>query len=263
MEKINITVHDDYRGMSAFVRSLHESFDGEGSLVHSGRNEVRIISCGDRRLAVKRFAHNGMLRRVMNAFRRSKAQKAYANACLLRALCLPTPAPVAFVEVTGAFGLVADSYYICEYTDMEAVGSGLREGGEFNRPLTSALASFVAGLHIKGVFHHDLNSTNILYRETDGSYAFTLIDINRMAVEFEPEFVSIDDCLRNITRFSCRSQMFCFFVKEYLRVRGLPESLFGRAMKIKNGHDRRYAGKKKVTGMLKRLIGKNTVISLL
>ena len=90
MEKINITVHDDYRGMSAFVRSLHESFDGEGRLVHSGRNDVRIISCGDRRLAVKRFAHNGMLRRVMNAFRRSKAQKAYANACLLRALGLPT-----------------------------------------------------------------------------------------------------------------------------------------------------------------------------
>lgn len=134
IEKINITLHDDYRGMSAFVRSLHGNFNGEGRLVHSGRNEVRIVCHGGHRLAVKRFAHNGMPRRVMNAFRRSKAQKAYANACLLRALCLPTPAPVAFVEVTGAFGLVADTYYICEYTDMEAVGSGLREDGDFNRP---------------------------------------------------------------------------------------------------------------------------------
>lgn len=135
---------------------------------------------------------------------------------------------------------------------MEAVGSGLREDGDFNCPLTLALARFVAGLHIKGVFHHDLNSTNILYRETDGSYAFTLIDINRMAVEFEPEFVSIDDCLRNITRFSCRSQMFSFFVKEYLRARGLPESLFGRAMKIKREHDRRYTMRKKIFHLIWR-----------
>lgn len=257
MSKIHVTLHDGCCHLSAFVRSLPGNFCREGRTVHSGRNEVRIISCGGHRLAVKRFARHGMLRRLVNAFRRSKARKAYSNACMLESLCLPTPAPVAFVEVTGALGLVTDTYYICEYTDMKAIAGGLCEDGEFNRRMAAALARFVALLHIKGVLHHDLNSTNVLYRDTGGTYAFALIDINRMTIEPEPGLVTTDSCLRNITRFSRCSEMFCFFLKEYLRVRGLPEDIYGHAIKIKTEHDSSYARKKKVTGLLKKMIGKH------
>lgn len=257
MNDISMVVHARYAWMSGYLRSLPARFSGEGTLVHSGRNDVRIIEYGGRHFAVKRFARNGMFRRIVYHFRKGKASRSYFNACRLMKLGVPTPAPVAFLEVTDAVRFVTDSYYICEYTDMSPIGDELNETGIFNRRLTSCFAYFVATLHKKGVLHHDLNSTNVLCRTDGDGYAFTLIDINRMKIAVHPARISHGEMLRNITRFSCRSEMFSFFLREYLCAMDMPLSVFARAMDIKERHDRRYDRKKTLAAVFRKIIFKN------
>lgn len=261
MNKIHVTIHNDYRHLEDFMHEIPAIFSSEGHMIHKGRNEVRIISHGGLDMAVKRFARNRLPKTLIYTLKGSKAHRAYDNACRLKAIHLPTPAPVALVEVTNTTGLVTDSYYICEYTDMAAINSGLNEDNDYNRDMTTALAHFVARMHTTGVLHHDLNTTNVLYRKENDTYAFTLIDINRMTVAADPGKLDLEDCLLNITRFSRCSEMFCFFVKEYLRVRGLPDTVYDRAIAIKCRHDKAYARRKKIGGLLKQIFKRHRATS--
>jgi len=247
-----MVVHAGCTGLSDFVRSLPARFSAEGTLVHSGRNEVRIMRHAGRRLAVKRFARKGPLCRLAYLFRQGKARRSYANACRLAELGVPTPPPVALLEVTDAAGLIADSYYICEYTDMKAIDRELNSGVSANIEMARAFARFAAMLHEKGVFHEDLNATNVLSGESGGGYRFSLIDVNRMKFYTGGDGIPFRRCIANLCRFSGCSDMFRVFLKEYMQVRGYPEHLYGRAVSIKKKHDRTYSRKKRITSLFRR-----------
>lgn len=253
MSGIRTIIDDGYADLAEFVNSVPFSFHREGRLLFKARNEVRHVSCRGYELAVKRFASAGLLKKIVGLFRTGKACRSYRNACMLAARGIPTPAPVAYIEIRNGMGLLTDSYYICRYLDMPPIRDGLNEDGEFNREMTRSFARFAAMLHEKGVLHHDLNSTNVMFIRDNGGYRFTLIDINRMKIYAASDKIPLDKCLLNLTRFSCCSPMYGYFLKEYLSARNLPESICDRAIRIKRRHDASYARRKKITGVFKNI----------
>lgn len=253
MGRIKIRLRDGLsQPVSSFIGSVPGKFKEDGRLLFKGRNEVRLMEFEGWRFAVKRFKRKGMFMQIVNCFRSSKALKSFNNADRLIKLGVPTPRPIACIEVRNVLGGLEDSYYICEYVDMLSIRDGLCEDGDFNREMVRAFACFVALLHDRGVLHHDLNSTNVMYCCHNGKFDFTLIDINRMTFYPFVERLSIHECLLNISRFSSCSEMFHYFVKEYLQIRQWPETLFERAMIVKQKWDETYARRKKMANFFKR-----------
>jgi len=253
MSKTRIWLNSGCEALADFTNEVPGRFGHEGKLLFKARNEVRLMEAGGRLLAVKRFKRMGPLLQFANRFKRSKALNSYNNACRLVAIGVPTPYPVACIETRDGMGFLKDSYYICDYVGLPPICDGLNEAGDFNREMARAFARFAAMLHQKGVLHHDLNSTNVMFNHADGGYTFTLIDINRMKIYASPDTIPIDECLKNLTRFSCFSDMFRYFLKEYLTARNMPESLYDKAILIKRKHDSAYARKKKITRTLKNI----------
>lgn len=251
MKLTRIVISDDYREHADFIESIAQRFHSLGVVIYKARNEVRKIEHEEKTYVAKRFHNNGIFKQIIRSLTLSKGKRSYVNAIHLCLNDIPTPRPIAYIEIRTRLGLVRESYYICEYSDMDAIEDGLNEQGDFNRPLTQALARFVADIHRKGVIHHDLNSTNIRYEACEGEYHFSLIDLNRMRFHTPP--LSLDRCLDDTTRFSCLSEMYRYFIKHYLDARGLPPQLFDHAIKIKQRHDRAWDRRKSLSRHLKRL----------
>ena len=255
MKPTRIVISDDYREHTNFIESIAQRFHSLGVVIYKARNEVRKIEHEDRIFVAKRFHNKGILKQIIRSLTLSKGKRSYVNACHLCLNDIPTPRPIAYIEIRTRLGLVSESYYICEYSDMGAIEDGLNEQGDFNRPLTEALARFVADIHRKGVIHHDLNSTNIRYEIRGDEYHFSLIDLNRMRSYSPP--LSADRCLDDTTRFSCLSEMYRHFIRHYIDAMGWPPQLFDHAIKIKQRHDRAWTRRKSFSRRLKRLFRSN------
>ncbi|MCH5181549.1 MAG: LPS kinase Kdo/WaaP [Prevotellaceae bacterium] len=220
-----------------FLETLPQVFAVSGELLFRGRNELRCFCVDGRNLVVKRFGRHNVAVRLLGVFGRSKARKSYDNAIRLVQLGVQTPKPVACVELRSFCGLATDTFYVCDYVSWPALGEGLHETGYFNRELTTAFAHFMVGIHAKGVEHCDLNATNVRFRMKSDGYAFMLIDLNRMRFHRNSCGLSSREGFANLTRFSCCSEMFVCFLREYIAVRGLPVSKLAEALSVKHRHD--------------------------
>ncbi|MGM9816183.1 MAG: lipopolysaccharide kinase InaA family protein [Lepagella sp.] len=251
MRPTRIVISDDYREHADFIESIAQRFHSLGVVIYKARNEVRKIEHEGRIFVAKRFHNKGIFKQIIRSLTLSKGKRSYVNACHLCLNDISTPRPIAYIEIRTRLGLVSESYYICEYSDMCAIEDGLNEQGDFNRPLTEALARFVADIHRKGVIHHDLNSTNIRYEVRGDEYHFSLIDLNRMRSYLPP--LSPDKSLDDTTRFSCLSEMYRHFIRHYIDAMGWPPQLLDHAIKIKQRHDRAWTRRKSFSRRFKSL----------
>ena len=233
----------------AFARAGHlpgaGGADIDAETVYAGRNTI--FRAGD--LAVKIFCTNPF-RRVLYSFRSTKARRSYENAVTLLSRGIDTPMPVAYTESRSATGVLQDCRYVCAYVPSKSLDDFFDTAGE---RFISDFASFMARLHEAGIRHDDLNSTNIrVIPQADGSYAFSLIDLNRMKIYPEGTPVPLDECFRNFVRFSSLTPAFRRFVVLYLEERGLDPALAGRAIAVKEADNRRVDRKKRFKRLIHR-----------
>ncbi|MBM6992295.1 MAG: LPS kinase Kdo/WaaP [Prevotella sp.] len=234
----------EYIHQTAFIHQIPHLFAlGEGTLLWQGRNEIRSFDHDGRTMVAKHFkALNVFKRCYYTLFRKNKALRSFENAARLRQRGFSTPHEIAYIEVRKG-GWVSDIYYVCEYNRRRPLAEMLTAGDDFDRALTADFAQYVARLHSEGIVHHDLNNTNVTCEATGQHHDFTLIDINRMT--FYPHEVPLGESLRNLTLFSDDCPQFRFFLREYVEARGLSESVYDDALKIKASHDRHWHRKKR------------------
>ena len=177
---MEIVINPKYSILNSFITNIPTLFDQEGELVYAGRNQLKCYSVEGYDIIVKRYKVPHLINRIAYTFfRPSKAKRAYEYALKLLELGVNTPAPIAYIE-QKSLGLLNHGYFISiyekDYTDIRP----LMSGAQTNDALLQDLSSYIAEFHNKGVLHFDMSPGNILYKEVDHRFQFSLIDINRM-----------------------------------------------------------------------------------
>lgn len=248
MRLMNIVVASEYEDLRAWLMQMPRLFDdNQGELLYRGRNQIRLFDVDGRKLVVKRFKRNDIIKAVVyTLFRKNKARRSYENAGLLRQRGFVTPNEVAYIEQRTA-GLVTQVYYVCAYTDAQPIRPRLIEQEPFDESLAVSYARYVASLHEAGVLHRDLNPTNVLFSENGepAAVSFELIDINRM--QFFDGAVPKAACMENLTLFYWLTPAYRFILDEYARQRGWSEADVAEAIRVKQRHDRRWIRRKRLT----------------
>lgn len=208
-----------YGLLSEFVDELPRGgFDATGTVLHDGRNTVKLFEIDGLKLVVKRFRPPHLFNRIMYTFfRGTKAKRAYNNARKLRDdHGVDTPEAIGYLDVKKR-GLVAHSYLVTEYSDYKPIRDLLSEEKFLQVMGTNALVDFIIHLHDKGIKHKDLNSTNVLYRiGEDMQFDFQLIDVNRMSFGK----MSRRECIANLSRICDQTRLIYFISQKYVEHRG-------------------------------------------
>lgn len=76
--------------------------------------------------------------------------------------------------------MLGHCYFVSDADSRPPVSVLMADGRPADALLARSLAAFALSLHRRGILHNDFNSGNVLFgRAADGSYRFSLIDINR------------------------------------------------------------------------------------
>lgn len=248
MKKIVLSA--GYKHLEEKIETFSEIFGMQGESLYTGRNCLKLYETDSQKLVVKKY-RTTKLTKISSLFKKSKARKSFENGIRLCEMGINTPEPVAYMEIKSMWGLVKESYYVCRYIPYNAIAEYYSDETNFEQDVIAGFAKFAAMLHERGIIHKDLNSTNVRYeRRSEGEAVFWLIDINRMKFASNGKALGFKVCLNNLTRFSCNSPMFVFFVKHYLTARHIDEKLVTEALQIKEKHDRKVDFKKKIKQML-------------
>lgn len=235
-----LTVHPRYAHLRVELQELLAEFEAHGVVLYDKRNQVRCFDVADEKFVIKRFKRLSLWRAVMyRFFRRNKALRAYDNALRLLQLGISTPDPVAWAS-EGRF-----YFYICMYTSDASVKEELVQRNPVRQEMVRPYALFIAQLHRLGVLHRDFNPSNVLFKEgEDGSFSFSLIDINRMRFYGEGG-VPKNACMRNLsTIFWEPDGVFLEVLDCYASVRGWSAEDVAEAVRRKIHSNKVYARRK-------------------
>ena len=218
--KMMISLDCPYReSVIKFCKTLPLGFNNSGTILYDARNVIRKFRLDyddiyDVEIVVKRFHKPSFINRIVyKFFRKSKAERAYNNAVQLLKRGISTPESLAYIE-SYRNGLLDYCFYISGVDDAPPIKNLLLDPEKFDRKLADAFAGFVATLHNRGILHHDLNSTNVLYHQhSDGTYTFSLIDINRMKIYPQGSTPSLIECMDNLTRYCGDMTLFEYVAK--------------------------------------------------
>lgn len=253
MGKIKTVISFEYQmnpKVQEFVEHLPVIFEKEGEILYNKRNLIKRfrIDPSDEILnsiVVKRYKRPNLIQKITYTyFRSSKAKRAFYNAAELRKRGVSTPQEIAYIE-QNENGFLKYGYYISGSDDAPAIRERLIELKDFDKLMAADFAVFAAILHEKGILHHDLNSTNVLYHANNGHYSFSVIDINRMKFYPEGQMPSREDCFENLTRFTGRMDLYEYVLKCYLEKRAwYTEATMQEAIETKVRHDEQWKRRK-------------------
>lgn len=212
-----LVLHPDFDELEAFMLSIPQRFaDGEGQIIHKGRNELRRLSYKGYDLVVKSFRRPNLINRlVYGIFRPSKAKRSYDHALLFRQIGVGTPLPVGYLNIRR--GLAFDkSYYVslvssCPYRYEDLFHHNFPYADEVLR----AVGHVTAVLHEHGYAHKDYGRANILFGHTSRGIKIELVDLNRLAFGH----LDMKAGCKNLERLPATPDMHRIIAEEYARVR--------------------------------------------
>lgn len=252
-EKQFIQINPKYYGdkyINEFVARLHDSFYNYGKVVYNKRNILKIMSTGSEAMpvvAVKRFKPLGLIRGLYYTYiGKSKAERCFEYALELERRGIDTPEPVACVTVRNN-GVLRDSYYVCKCVELPPIKDGVHYEDSFNERMAEDFAEMAAAMHKSGITHGDLNCDNVLYRQNDdGSYSFTLIDINRMTLHRAGEPVTDSEAIADMCCFTRSLKVMRSVAEYYAKARGWDNEMVERMVDSKRRFNRRREIKKRI-----------------
>lgn len=214
---MKIVIHPEFVDAADFITQLPRLFEQEGELLYESRNLVKRYRVNGKEMVVKKYKQPNILQRVVYTFfKKSKAERAYLFAGMLRERGFDTPHEIAYIEQKKN-GLFLDGYFISLNCDDPPLSELLRKR-DFDRRPADKLAAYMVQLHQKGALHGDLNLTNILYHTDEkGNYEFTLIDTNRSKFKSSP---TQQECLENLKRLTHSKALLRYIVFQYATIRG-------------------------------------------
>ena len=213
------------------VTFLIDNFLIEGKILVNGqRNTIKLFKVEDITLNIKSFKKPNLINKIAyRYFRKSKARRSFEFASKLMEMQIGTPNPVAFFENYDFIGL-KESYYACEHLEnvfefREIVQNEAFENRDF---IIRKFTQFTFEMHEKGIEFLDHSPGNTLIRKnTDGSYSFFLVDLNRMKFH---ETLDFKTRMKNLSKITHKKDMIVVMSNEYAKLSGEDETIIFETM---------------------------------
>lgn len=217
-------VNPDFAEKKHFIQALRQLFRTKnGELIFMNRNEIREFHHGGDDIIVKAFKVPNLINRIAyGLLRKSKAQRSYDYAIMLRKAGIGSPQPVGWMEQRSGL-LFTHSYYAslrskCPISYVDVIDLPKAERDSYLR----AIARTTAKMHENGWLHTDYSRGNILCgRNENGEIRVDIIDLNR--IRFRR--VDCQTGCRNFSRLPGDKEVLEILAEEYARLRGFdPET---------------------------------------
>lgn len=181
---MKVVIADTYKTLESELQRIITTYEETGKLIYDGsRNSLKKFSLPDQEIIVKAFRAPNLINRIVyRFFRKSKAERSFLYAKKLASLDIGTPKAVAYFEKFSFF-FFKDSYYISEFLDSDLTYRELITHPNYpdRKEILQLFTAFTKNLHDNGVLFKDHSPGNTLIRKNgENSYAFYLVDLNRM-----------------------------------------------------------------------------------
>lgn len=242
VDKVFSPILSDIQGY--FSKSKHSIWDK--------RNKLKIIAIEEQNLIIKSFKIPHIINKIAYTFlRNSKAHRSYDNSLKILEF---VPKPIGYAEFFK-FGLLYDSYFVCEKYDYDFTIREPLTQSDFpdKEAVFKGFASFTHALHRKGVEHLDYSPGNILIKKLDdGEYEFKIIDVNRMKFK---KFTK-KECLENFAKLWSNDEDLKIIITEYAKLILMDEE---EALSIVRKASQKHKDKKNLKKKLFKTIKKRKV----
>lgn len=216
------------------------------------RNAIKLFELGNDLISIKSFKKPNIINKIAyRYFRKSKARRSFEFASKLIEMKIGTPQPVAFFENYDFIGL-KESYYACEHLEQvfefrEIVQNEAFENRDF---IIRKFTKFTFEMHEKGIEFLDHSPGNTLIRKnSDGTYSFFLVDLNRMQFH---ETIDFKTRMKNLSKITHKKDMIVVMSNEYAKLSGGDEAnIFETMWGLTVDFQYRFHRKKRIKKKLK------------
>ncbi|MGA8855007.1 MAG: lipopolysaccharide kinase InaA family protein [Christiangramia sp.] len=235
----------------AKIESFVKEFDDEGkTLFDKGRNTIKIFKLEQGTINIKSFKIPNLINKIAyKYFRKSKAERSFTFARILKEKGVGTPNPIAYGEEdSGAtFG---SSYYISEQLTSDLTYRELVAEPDYpdHENILRAFTRFTFQLHEKQIQFLDHSPGNTLIKKVDGDYQFFLVDLNRM--NFKE--LNFEERMLNFARLTPKKEMVEVMADEYSKLIDEPKNeVFEKMWFYTNQFQEKFKRKKELKKKLK------------
>ena len=246
-------IHNKFKDLQERIVFLIDHFLIEGKILVNGqRNIIKLFEFEEITLSIKSFKKPNLINKIVyRYFRKSKARRSFEFASKLMEMQIGTPQPVAFFENYDFVGL-KESYYACEHLEnvfefREIVQNEAFENRDF---IIRKFTQFTFEMHEKGIEFLDHSPGNTLIRKnTDGSYSFFLVDLNRMKFH---ETIDFKTRMKNLSKITHKKDMIAVMSNEYAKLsNGNETTIFETMWGLTADFQYRFHRKKRIKKKLK------------
>ena len=228
---------DNIAPFQQFCKRLPEEFDHVGREIHHGRNILKVVEANSlglddvTRLMVKRYHGLFFFQRIYYSFFRApKCRRAFDNTAELRRRGIDAARQLAVIEL-WQHGLFKYGMFVSEAVQGERLDDLVirlqKEGGRQDtiEAIIRAFASFVCQVHRAGVVYMDMNCGNVICRQEQGRWHFTLVDTNRAKFYEASVLPDLETCMPDLILMNPVLGLNDLFQASYLKERGICDSV--------------------------------------
>lgn len=216
------TINEEFSELKEFALGIPKTFDRIGEIIQDHRNVIKKVATPQGTFVIKNFKGMYFFNRLAySIFRKSKAERSYLYALLLRDKGILTPPPVAWIDCYR-WGFLTHSYYISMHYPNKTLSETFKlldvNDYDAKNNLYKRLASFTLTLHRLDIYHDDFTFGNILVIETPDHLSFALVDLNRILFRK----VSYRYGLQNFSKLGVPKEELNTLIREYAELAGQP-----------------------------------------
>lgn len=251
---MNFEINPLYENNRKSIKDVINNFDSQGILFGNGkRNKIRLFKFEDKTINIKSFKIPHFINKIAyHYFRKSKARRSFEYAIVLLEKGIGTPKPIAYCENYDYIGL-KDSYYVSEHLECDLTFRELINNPDYldYDNILRQFTQFTFNLHQKGIEFLDHSPGNtLIIRNTENTYDFFLVDLNRMNFH---ESMSFEQRMRNFSRLTPQKEMIKVMSNEYAKLyfEKSENETFDLMWKLTNHFQEEFNRKKRLKKRLK------------
>ncbi|HEY9185231.1 MAG TPA: Kdo domain containing protein [Salegentibacter sp.] len=246
---MKIIVSPQYQNRKDQIFHFIKNFSDEGEIYGNGkRNIIKLFDLNGEQINIKSFkVPNAINKIAYRFFRKSKAERSYNYAQILRRKGIGTPTPIAYVEKTTSLQFL-NSYYVSQQLKADLTFREINLNQEGHEAILRAFTRFTFYLHEQEVEFLDHSPGNTLINLNEGDYKFFLVDLNRM--NFGK--LNFTQRMMNFSRLTPNRDMIRIMANEYSSLIDKPENeVFEQMWFFTNQFQEKFRRKKALKKRLK------------